>query len=100
MSIALINIGDSHVGDLAGSRIPGDAVICDGGRISWIGNSRDVGEHDSWVVAEDAEGAGAHRSLEAVGVEVGHGQAVADEHVVELAQLQQAPDLLIELERR
>ncbi|HTW88288.1 MAG TPA: amidohydrolase family protein [Candidatus Binataceae bacterium] len=46
MSIALINIGDSHVGDLVGSQISGDAIVCDGGRISLIGSSSAVGQRD------------------------------------------------------
>ncbi len=54
MSIALVNIGDSHTGDLAGSRIDGDAVICDGGRISWIGKSSDVREHDHETIVDVA----------------------------------------------
>lgn len=48
MSIALVNIGDSHSGDMAGTPIAGDALICDGGQISWIGDSAavEVAEHE------------------------------------------------------
>ncbi|MFI7616597.1 amidohydrolase family protein [Nonomuraea terrae] len=34
---AIVGIGDSHAGDLAGSPIGGDAIICEDGVISWIG---------------------------------------------------------------
>src|SRR5579863_10325096 len=56
MSLAIINLGDSHAGDLKGSRIAGDAVVCADGLISWIGSSSDVraGEHETVV---DAAGA-------------------------------------------
>ncbi len=56
MSLAIINLGDSHAGDLSGSRIAGDAVVCADGLISWIGNSSDVraAEHETVI---DAAGA-------------------------------------------
>ena len=56
MSLAIINLGDSHAGDLNGSQIKGDAVICAGGLISWIGDSSEVraDEHETIV---DAAGA-------------------------------------------
>ncbi|MGH7906245.1 MAG: amidohydrolase family protein [Candidatus Binataceae bacterium] len=56
MSIAIINIGDSHSGDLKGSRIAGDAVVCAEGGISWIGGSGDVrrADHETTI---DAAGA-------------------------------------------
>ena len=56
MSLALINVGLSHLGDLAGSGLEGDAVICDRGRIAWIGSSDEVSaaEHET---ALDACGA-------------------------------------------
>lgn len=51
MTLALINIGASHDGSLAGTELPGDAIICDGGRIVWIGSSSEVcqGDHESIV---------------------------------------------------
>ncbi len=56
MSVAVINVGESHAGDLPGSRIPGDALICDGGTIAWIGATSDVraGDHEAVI---DADGA-------------------------------------------
>ncbi|MBF8191952.1 amidohydrolase family protein [Nonomuraea sp. K274] len=36
---AIVGIGDSHAGDLAGSPIGGDAIICEDGLISWIGQA-------------------------------------------------------------
>lgn len=42
MSLAIINIGDSHDGGLDGSSIDGDALISEDGRISWIGSTSEV----------------------------------------------------------
>ncbi len=42
MTLAVVNIGDSHVGDLAGSPLAGDAVVCEDGAVSWIGSTADV----------------------------------------------------------
>ncbi len=56
MNTAIINIGTSHDGGLAGDPIPGDAVICDEGRIAWIGPSSEVARTDHEVVV-DAAGA-------------------------------------------
>jgi enamidase len=56
MSVAIINIGDSHLGDLEGSRIDGDALVCANGRIAWIGSSADVRRADHRFVV-DASGA-------------------------------------------
>ncbi|WP_104177524.1 amidohydrolase family protein [Cryobacterium sp. Y50] len=57
MSIAIVSIGRSHTGDLAGTPLAGDAIVCDAGQISWIGPSSDVNrdEHETIV---DARGAG------------------------------------------
>lgn len=57
MSLALINVGSSHRGDLAGTPLDGDALICDAGRVAWIGASADVapGDHEQLV---DCRGAG------------------------------------------
>lgn len=56
MSLAVVNIGDSHVGDVHGSRLDGDALVCKGRLIAWIGESSDVdeSEHEALV---DAAGA-------------------------------------------
>jgi len=42
MSLAIINIGDSHDGGLAGRSILGDAVVANEGVITWIGATADV----------------------------------------------------------
>jgi enamidase len=57
VSIAVVNIGRSHVGDLAGSPLPGDALVCADGAIAWVGDSAAVvpGEHERVL---DAGGAG------------------------------------------
>lgn len=57
MSLVLMNIGSSHTGDLGGSPLPGDALVCDDGRIAWIGSSGDVGVGDHEQVV-DVAGAG------------------------------------------
>lgn len=57
MSLAIINIGSSHIGDLSGTSLRGDAVVCDDGVISWIGDSSQVGQRDHGTVI-DARGAG------------------------------------------
>ncbi len=56
MSLAIINLGDSHCGDLNGSPLRGDAVVCADGKIAWIGGAGEVraGEHETVV---DAAGA-------------------------------------------
>jgi enamidase len=56
MTLAVINIGDSHVGDLAGSVLAGDAVVAQDGMIAWIGDSADVSARDHASVL-DARGA-------------------------------------------
>src|SRR5260370_32170105 len=55
MSTAIVNIGDSHRGDLAGTPIAGDAITCEGPTITWIGNSSAV-RHDAFDVILDANG--------------------------------------------
>jgi enamidase len=42
MSLAIVGIGSSHRGDLAGTPIGGDALVCDDGRIAWIGDGDDI----------------------------------------------------------
>lgn len=56
MSSAVINIGPSHDGSLQGTELTGDALVCDAGRITWIGASDEVdpAEHEHVV---DAAGA-------------------------------------------
>ena len=53
MSVALIHIGDSHVGDRKGTPAAGDAVVLEGDRIAWIGRSEDVspGDHETVIDA-------------------------------------------------
>ncbi|MBM9464528.1 amidohydrolase family protein [Aeromicrobium sp. YIM 150415] len=57
MSLAIVNIGLSHTGDAGGTPLSGDAVVCDDGLISWIGDSADVrpGDHETVI---DAAGVG------------------------------------------
>lgn len=57
MSVAIVNIGRSHRGDLAGTPLDGDALVCDGGLLAWVGSSADVaaGDHERVL---DAGGAG------------------------------------------
>ena len=57
MSIAIVGIGSSHGGDVAGTPLQGDALVCDDGVISWIGPGDEVsaGDHDE---VYDAGGAG------------------------------------------
>jgi enamidase len=57
MSIAITNIGTSHTGDLDGTPLDGDALVCDDGVVAWIGDSADVGAEDHDEVY-DAGGAG------------------------------------------
>jgi enamidase len=57
VSIAIINIGRSHRGDLGGTALSGDALVCDGGLVSWIGATADVAREDQAQVI-DARGAG------------------------------------------
>lgn len=56
MSLAIVNVGDSHDGGPAGAALAGDAVVCDGETITWIGATSDVDldAHDSVI---DAAGA-------------------------------------------
>jgi enamidase len=46
MSIALVNFGSSHRGDLSGSPLDGDAIVCDGGLIAWIGSITELDPAD------------------------------------------------------
>jgi len=57
MSTAVVNIGRSHTGDLAGSSLAGDALVCADGVVAWIGDSADVSAGDHETVL-DAQGAG------------------------------------------
>lgn len=56
MSVALVNIGDSHVGDLAGTTLLGDAVVCRDARVAWVGDSAEV-DHGSVDYVIDVAGA-------------------------------------------
>jgi enamidase len=56
LSLAVINIGASHDGSLAGDPLAGDAIVVDGGLVSWIGPSADVSTSDHQTVV-DAAGA-------------------------------------------
>ena len=56
MSVAIVNIGDSHDGGPDGARLAGDALICAEGVIASIGESADVSRADHEVVV-DAAGA-------------------------------------------
>lgn len=56
MKLAVVNIGDSHVGDLAGTPLAGDALEAQDGVISWIGSSAEVDTASCDQVA-DAAGA-------------------------------------------
>lgn len=56
MSLALVNIGDSHDGGADGSALDGDALVVDGDVIRWIGSTNDVSEGDHEIVV-DAAGA-------------------------------------------
>lgn len=42
MSLAIINVGDSHDGTLTGQPVNGDAVVVEDGVITWIGSTSDV----------------------------------------------------------
>lgn len=50
MSLALINIGDSHDGGAQGTSIDGDALVVDDGVITWIGPSDQVSAKNHDVV--------------------------------------------------
>src|SRR5688500_794535 len=56
MSLAVLNIGDSHKGDLRGTPIAGDALIAEGGVISWIGETSEA-HLDGCAQVIDAAGA-------------------------------------------
>jgi enamidase len=56
MSLAVINVGVSHDGSSGGSEIGGNAVVCEGDRIVWIGDSTDVAPSDHETIV-DAAGA-------------------------------------------
>ncbi|MGY4783287.1 amidohydrolase family protein [Rhodococcus opacus] len=51
MSIAIINIGDSVLGTRNGASLGGDAIVTDGGVISWIGDTSQVnpGAHEEII---------------------------------------------------
>jgi len=54
VSLAVVNVGTSHDGSLAATPIPGDALICTGDTISWIGSSGDVHPSEHEVVVDVA----------------------------------------------
>jgi enamidase len=57
MTLAIVNIGRSHDGGLDGRGLRGDALVCDDGRIAWIGETAAIGagDHERLI---DARGAG------------------------------------------
>ncbi|MEN2740604.1 amidohydrolase family protein [Microbacterium sp. X-17] len=57
MSLVVHSIGLSHAGSLSGDPLPGDAIVCEDGVITWIGDTSDVSLQDHEVVI-DAQGAG------------------------------------------
>lgn len=57
MSIAVVNIGRSHIGDLVGTPLAGDALVCSDGVVAWVGDSAQVARGDHARVL-DAGGAG------------------------------------------
>lgn len=57
MTLAIVNIGLSHRGDLTGTPLEGDALVSVDGRIAWVGASDDVSSGDHETVL-DAAGAG------------------------------------------
>jgi enamidase len=52
MSVAVVNIGDSHSGDLEGTPLAGDALVADAGLVAWIGDSAEVSDADHEVVID------------------------------------------------
>ncbi|MGH7755533.1 MAG: amidohydrolase family protein, partial [Vulcanimicrobiaceae bacterium] len=56
MSLAVIHVGSSHDGTASAAALPGDALVCEGGAITWIGSSGDVRVADHEAVI-DAAGA-------------------------------------------
>ena len=52
----MVNVGDSHAGDLAGSPVPGDALLCEDGVLRWIGSTPQV-DQGSCDQVLDAAGA-------------------------------------------
>ena len=57
MTLALVDIGSSHRGDLAGTPLDGDALVCADGRIEWIGDTSEI-ERDEHETVVDCGGAG------------------------------------------
>jgi enamidase len=57
VTLAIVNIGLSHRGDLAGTPLEGDALVSVNGRIAWVGASEDISSGDHETVL-DAAGAG------------------------------------------
>lgn len=56
MTLAILNIGRSHDGSPGAGEIPGDALVCESGKIVWIGSTADV-EQRSHEHVVDAAGA-------------------------------------------
>jgi enamidase len=54
VTLALVNIGASHDGSPDGAGLAGDAVVCDGGRIAWVGASDEVRAADHERVVDVA----------------------------------------------
>jgi enamidase len=56
VTLAVVNIGTSHDGFPEGAELDGDAFVCDGGRVAWIGASGEV-DRGSHEVVVDVAGA-------------------------------------------
>ena len=56
MTTAIVGFGHSHDGGPGGDSLAGDAIICDGDRVAWIGDRSSVTASDHQVVI-DAAGA-------------------------------------------
>jgi enamidase len=54
MSVAVVNVGSSHAGDLDGSALEGDAIVAEGGVIGWIGDSSEISPGDHRAVVDTA----------------------------------------------
>lgn len=57
MRLAITSIGLSHCGDRAGTPLGGDAIVCENGVITWIGDTVDV-DLDAYETVLNAGGAG------------------------------------------
>ncbi|MEU6539674.1 amidohydrolase family protein [Streptomyces sp. NPDC047000] len=55
MSLALVNIGDSVAGTRDGAPLRGDALVCESGVITWLGDTADI-DPDAHETVVDAAG--------------------------------------------